>query len=293
MSAAKAAATSIIRKEDEFMHGIERQNAVTGMLADFLAADGIVEKAVRAALESSGNEELANFEGFLEEQRTKVKNLTEGHIGTQRHAKAFISAMKSIRVDIENGTHSTGAGDGVAAGAANGEEEDVKPAPPPNFEEILQNQIEAAKQEASAGYIDMQDEDMMKSIREKLRERAAGDDDDIELEITNEENEASFKCPITYALFERPMKNKVCHHVYSFAGITHHLKSKRRCPVAGCRNDNVTMQQLHECEETKLRVKRFKARAAREKEQRMTQDNDDYLDIDADNMEGAGTTFIE
>lgn len=290
MSAAKAAATGVISKEKDFMHGIERQNAVTGMLADFLAADGIVEKAVRAALESSGDEELANFEGFLEEQRTKVKSLTEGHIGTQRHAKAFISAMKSIKSDIENGTHSTG----TANGADRNGEDDVKPAPPPNFEEILQNQIEAAKQQASVTYIDMQDEDMMKSVREKLRERVTGgDDDDIELEISNEENEASFKCPITQMIFKRPMKNKVCHHVYSYEGITHYLRSKRRCPVAGCRNENVTMQQLHECEETKLRVRRFESRAAREREQRMTQDNDDYLDVDVDNMEGEGTTFIE
>ena len=76
ISAAKTAATIIISKEDELIHGIERQNAVTGMLEDFLADDSIVEKAVRAALESSDDEKLAKFKEILDEQRTKEKNLT-------------------------------------------------------------------------------------------------------------------------------------------------------------------------------------------------------------------------
>lgn len=45
----------------------------------------------------------------------------------------------------------------------------------------------------------------------------------------------ALKCPITQQLYEKPMKNRNCQHVYSQAGIFQALKNKQqaRCPVPG------------------------------------------------------------
>lgn len=284
-------ANKLIQKEQDFKSCIKKQHASTNFLAGYISFDGDVEKAVRGTLEE-GSDEMKDFESFLDNQRSKVKSLTEKHIASMRHVDAFISAVQHVKTEIENGTHNSAAGPSTEDGG----DEDIKPEvhAPPNFEEILRKQVETQKELASASYIDVADEKMMKTVRERLRERTGGnnDDDDVIEELPNKENEARFKCPVLGTIFENPVKNKFCGHTYDLKGIKFYLQTKKGCPVAGCINEKVEMSQLEEDDEMKMKVKRFNLRAEREKRQRLTQD-DDLLDVDNDEMEDGGTTYID
>ena len=95
--------------------------------------------------------------------------------------------------------------------------------------------------------------------------RNVNNDDDIEVMGNGrgaESQAASLMCPVICKLLENPMKNKVCGHIYSLAGLKHLLRNSRRCacPVAGCQNNNVTMEQVEEDVETQFKIRREKRR---------------------------------
>jgi SUMO ligase MMS21 Smc5/6 complex component len=133
---------------------------------------------------------------------------------------------------------------------------------------------------AQAGsQLNIHDEKFCREIRSSLgiKEHASrgkkGDDSDEELEVLrNPAGTQSLKCPITAMLYEEPLRNKVCGHVYSKEGIVQMLRARQtRCPVAGCRNGVVTMEQLEEDMETAMKVKRQRRREETERQQRASQ----------------------
>ncbi len=281
-------AAKLIKKEQEYKSCIHAQHVTTTFLADAIALDGLVEKAIFGTLED-GSAEKEDFKSFLETQRNKAKALTEKHISSTRYVDAFISAVKHVKRDIETGVHSN-------APQVPQDQNGVKAESnaPPDFGDILSRQVEKQKTEDSATYLDMKDEPMMKRLREKLREKVAGDDDDddVQFEVQNTESEAQYKCPMTGKLFEDPVRNKLCGHVYDRRGIIFQLQNKKtHCPFPGCRNQNVTMSQLEDDLEMKMKVERFKKRAERERKQRLTQD--DVFDVEDNEMGDGGTTFID
>ena len=82
-------------------------------------------------------------------------------------------------------------------------------------------------------------------------------------------NVNALKCPVTGMLFNNPVINKVCHHTYDRAGLDQLLRTgKRTCPVPGCANNHLSLSQVEEDEEMKLKVQRHKTREVAQKKQR-------------------------
>jgi hypothetical protein len=94
-------------------------------------------------------------------------------------------------------------------------------------------------------------------------------------------NATALKCPLTGTHYENPVKNSVCGHVYSKEAIEGHLRCSRKCPVAGCNNKNVRLDNLVADVETQLRVRRQKRRVDAERQRNLSQS----LDLDEDDDE--------
>jgi hypothetical protein len=174
------------------------------------------------------------------------------------------------------------------------DEKDVKLSPP-DFEAILQTKIEVHSQTLASSSPPQTHPDTIK-IHEKLRETipqqahgsgvdADDDDDELEIEESNAESSENYKCPITGLLMENPRRNSQCGHYYSLQGIRFHLQKKRACPVPGCRNQRVTMDQLEEDYEFELKIKRFQKRMETEKRMRLTQ-TEDVEEADLNGFQG-------
>ena len=108
-------------------------------------------------------------------------------------------------------------------------------------------------------------------------------DEDEELTVIDKgsrgnKNASALKCPLTGTHYENPVKNIVCGHVYSKEAIEGHLRCSRKCPVAGCNNKNVSLDNLVADVETQLRVRRQKRRVDAERQRNLSQS----LDLDED-----------
>ena len=74
----------------------------------------------------------------------------------------------------------------------------------------------------------------------KNKKRKANDDDDLEV-VNDGLKEGDFKCPITAAFFERPMKHKNCKHRIDENALQslcakgrNEMSGKMKCPHPGC-----------------------------------------------------------
>mmetsp|Transcript_19841 Transcript_19841/g.24471 ORF Transcript_19841/g.24471 Transcript_19841/m.24471 type:complete len:296 (+) Transcript_19841:286-1173(+) len=282
-SAATILATDrILQKEATFQQEIKKIHTHTILLAESLALSGAVESSLQSS-ESSDND-MNDVHNFLNEQRSKLKLLTERHVQSSRDIKAFMDATQEIRKEL------------IANSAAEDAGEN-----PPDYESILNAKVESQKQKQESNMIDIKNEEMMIKVRERLGEKeqssSKNDDDNDELEIMNVgESISDYKCPLTGQFFVNPVKNKVCKHVYELEGIRHHLRMKRHCPVMGCNNNQVTEIQCEPDEEMKMKVRRYKHRVeTKKKKQQASQEYDEEFMDDENEFDdgGNGTTVIE
>ncbi len=267
------------------------------MFGEVIAISGMVETLLHNEDDPNDPENEEN-KNFMHQQRKKLKSITEGHVRARRYVQALVNATKSIKSDLNQGqdNDSTNAEDGEEK--KNGSSSSAK-----DYESILLSKIEIEKHEVEKNSIAIENEEMVRKLREKLNEKIpsanrnnGGDDDEIEVEFTHNNTERALKCPITGVFFDDPVKNKVCGHVYERNAIIRHLRIKSACPVMGCSNYNVTMSQVELDEETKLKVRRLK-RTLEEKRRRDLASQD--YDIDDEEEEygggndGNGLTVIE
>mmetsp|Transcript_9861 Transcript_9861/g.12357 ORF Transcript_9861/g.12357 Transcript_9861/m.12357 type:complete len:261 (+) Transcript_9861:51-833(+) len=116
------------------------------------------------------------------------------------------------------------------------------------------------------------------------------EDEDEEIALVNEAASHQLTCPITATLFSKPMKSKVCGHIFEAAAIKNHIRIKGRsarggpkmaqCPVSGCNNVKLTADELEPDQETVLLVQRHK----RELEMQMQSQVDDEMAEDLTTM---------
>lgn len=279
------AADRIISKEREYVGQIERMQAAALQLAEKISFNGDVQKAL---LDNSDvkvgnkdqNEERKkaneDIEHFLKEQREKVKALSVGNVKRLQDVELFVKALGSIRDDIRTKQDIEG------NESASLEETDAINNPP-DYQLIIKEKMEDLRENAKNNDISedfIYEHRYCRNVRERLgekekkrkprRSRGGYDDEEDELEIIDSntnDNQNSLKCPMTGTLFENPLRNKVCGHVYSKAGFEMMLQTRnRKCPVVGCLNQNVTRAQLEEDYEMEMRVKRYKNRIQREKQ---------------------------
>ena len=245
---------------------------------------------------------------FLDEQRSRLKRHVVANAKRARDVEAFCGAVGAVRDDIRMKRQAAATAqldsDGVDdATATNGilAKFDAKSGDGVDYERTILDQMK----ERTGGDGDGDDGDdeedlqrfqsnaMVRDILERLGEKVQGgakttgeddddDDDDDDLEMVGDasgnNHGADLRCPITTTYFDQPLKNTKCGHVYSKQGIEQHLRGhgrkQRKCPVAGCTNDDVQKSQLVEDVEMAMRVKRFKKKEERQKRAKMSQLDD-------------------
>ena len=249
----------LISKKEEFKRDIMTLDANNKLCASALAHGGLIESAVRNALEEEDPEAWNEFRSFLTEQRGQVKGLTESHIDLNRKVNSFIGAVQEVKQDMISKQQSQ-----------------IDDATPTDYEVVLQTKIELFKQKLDDQAGPVAKELFMVKTKEKLMEHTTNDDDDIQVEMPNQESGAQFKCPVTQLLMVIPMRNSVCGHVYDKEGFKFWLSGRRTktCPISGCTNSAACTSQLEEDVEIQLRLKRFVKRREQEGQNRIKQAQD-------------------
>ena len=124
-----------------------------------------------------------------------------------------------------------------------------------------------AKKRKSLENLDETEDEMPGTIKRKKSRtlKSGGGGNDVKLEV---DDDKQLKCPITGLFFNNPVKNKVCQHIYDRAGLDQMIRAKSKwCPVLGC-NNNLSLSQVEEDEEMKLRVQKHKQNLAAAKKKK-------------------------
>lgn len=186
----------------------------------------------------------STVEGLLDpaqasKYRERVKALSQKNVLHERKVKAFCSSLRKIKNTQE---------------------------PAEDYQQVLSSTIEKEMEAITQNSVEVHQEPKYLDICQELGEVSADNQDD-ELEVLNNESSVNLKCPLSGALLENPVRNKVCKHVYSKQHIMHHLRTDRRCPAVGCGNNLVTAEQLEDDSKTARLVQREKIRQEKERTQ--------------------------
>uniref|UniRef100_A0A7S2EUI2 SP-RING-type domain-containing protein n=1 Tax=Ditylum brightwellii TaxID=49249 RepID=A0A7S2EUI2_9STRA len=284
------AADRVLKKESDYRNGVNRIQVTALLLAERISIKGEVEATLLQTNSSSDNgEQNAEAQDFLKEQRERLKSLCDGNAGRMKGIDDFLRAVADVRENV-----------------LQEEEEGDDGAPPPDYERFILEKIETIRDQRENGHYDdenilQRDEEFGAEVRKRLGEkitqkkrkrgsRANEEDDDDDLEILPDSSTVSLKCPVTGVFFENPLKNKVCGHTYSSAGLDQLIRMrKRNCPIPGCANNQLSREQVEEDVEMEIKVKRYVRRMEQE---RMTQKEEDEEE-DVGGGIGNGMTVIE
>ena len=290
-----------IDKSDEYKKSVKMLQARVQQIADTVRPDGDLAEILRAAAATgSGNDD--SDEAFLSKSYDRLKALGVGNAKRMEDIDNFVDAIKEVKTQVErnskNGNNDAAAAaeGGNVAAEGGGEGAGTTTTPAVDYERAIHDALENIRRvhEQDTRRIPPEEHelsiDIRKALGEKIKKnknttRGGGDvddDDDDELEIVNNRSDDvhALKCPITAMLFDNPVRNKVCGHVYDLAGLKHLLASRKtKCPVSGCANTTLSLTQIEDDEQMKLKVKRHKQREVNEKRNRDLEDdeNDDQV----------------
>ncbi|KAL7536999.1 hypothetical protein ACHAXR_007532 [Thalassiosira sp. AJA248-18] len=271
-----------IDHKDAFERSVKDIHARTKMIAEIMRPDSNIDRMLK---ECDG----ADADDWLMSCHNRLKAIGEGNVKRMNEIEYFVDGVKEVRTEVERRQNEN----------QGGEEEDAV-TDAPDYERSINEAVDRIRQqrENNQSRVAPEDHYMSTEIREALGEkiqkkrsrasRGGDDDDDLEIVQNRVEDARSFKCPITGMFFENPVKNKVCHHTYDRAGLDQLLRAnKHTCPVPGCANKAVTLAQVEEDVEMKLKVKRHKTREEAEKRKRDLEEDDED-----DGQEGGGYTVL-
>ena len=224
------------------------------------------------AMRLGPNQPFENLLGneFTEECREKVKALATDNVAKQRQLGAYVSAIKVV---IEQASHTQ-----------NDEENEDPNTTSNEFKEQMETEYASALQRIENESVEVTQEPTYLRVCRLLGEDQNQEEDD-ELAIVDDgtnDNVNKLKCPLTMTLMEDPVISKVCKHSYSRAAIYQHLRTARvkNCPVPGCINNSMTLNELEDDLETKLLVQRYKKRQSASRKI-----NKGFLDDEEDEFE--------
>ena len=254
---------SIAGRADDYRTGINDIQASARVTAGRLVKNGNIERELLARCLGKENEIEETME-WLSTQRNRLKTLAKSADEQSSEIEKFLHALERVgemeQVESYEAALTTSMAENGQAVAVS---ENV------NYQEICKRLGEAEKTKKARG------------------RRRSSDDDDLEvLPPTQESAQNALVCPITLTLLEKPVRNKLCKHLYSrdaiLTQINFHSRRKGtrcKCPVSGCANENVTKDQLEDDRETEILVRRQK-HLAQSQQSRMSQ-----MAIDADDDE--------
>ena len=227
--------------------------------------------ATGMAMRLARNQQCEGFLGeeFADECREKLKALASDNISKQRQLTAYVSAIKAV---IEQAT------------AVDTENQDPNSNTSNEFKDQMEVEYSRALQTIANESVEITQEPNYLKLCKQLGEDQNQEEDD-ELAIVDNGVGDSFnklKCPLTMALMEDPVRSKVCQHSYSRNAMYQHLRTTKhtKCPVPGCINNKMTMNELEDDTETKMRVRRYKKRESASKKM-----NKGFLDDEEDEFE--------
>ena len=138
-SATILSADRILQKESQYRNNISKLHASTLMLAEVIAISGAVESSLRND-DDPDDPENREMDAFMQEQRSKLKSLTERHVSSSRYIDAFMKATNSIKGDIVQSVVNAAPQDGQGTSSSSSSQES-----PPDYETILQTKLEFEK----------------------------------------------------------------------------------------------------------------------------------------------------
>ena len=268
---------------EHLKHGTIPSNSTTGSSNDNITSNTItatvhpsknVTATIAALLLEDSSGENAEFVADLSEE---VKSIARQHVQQMRDVDVFVEAVRSVANEFE-----------LNHRERQGNENDDFELDVVDYEALINQKISVIASRKQSEYIDVEEEqlyrDVLKCLGEKKkRNRENGDEDEeeeLEMLSDDEQNlddvEKKLKCPITTALMEDAVKNKVCGHVYSRVGVQGMFRSRNfKCPMPGCSNRRITQDQLEDDLQIQEKVKKFKRRRQRYL-QSQADDEDDY-----------------
>ncbi|KAL3797656.1 hypothetical protein HJC23_013488 [Cyclotella cryptica] len=255
-ASALLAATRAIESEDQYRRNVNKLQARTLILADHLIpGDGL-----ETTLDANDDDDVKEF---LLNCRERLKEIAVGNAKRMYEIDYFVEAVKEVKGDVMRRLQQ----------AANVEGEDAV-----DYEAAIHQTIERVRERGENDRIrvPVEQHPMSIELRTRLGEKIKSSEDDDDLEIVNRSDDVhALKCPITGMLYEDPVKNKVCHHTYSRQGLQQLIKNKKTtCPVAGCSNRTLSLQQVEDDEVMTMKVTRFKKREEQEKKKRKLEEED-------------------
>jgi hypothetical protein len=263
-STALHAAQRSIDSSDKYRASVTKLHAHSKMIADFLSPDGRLDKA----LEPSSDPDAAQF---IEGCKRRLKDIAEGNAKRMKEIDVFVSAVTNVKNEMMQKN----------SGGENQEEEAV------DYEAAIHTAMEQIRNNTNTNQ-DLSNHPMVIEVKTALGEKIQ-QDDDLEIIHNSTSDSNAYKCPITGMLFEQPVRNKICGHTYSSAGLSQLLKNKKKsCPIPGCTMNYLAMNMVEEDEEMKMKVKRFKKREEMERKKREMEE-----DMGEEEMGEGGFTLIQ
>jgi Zinc-finger of the MIZ type in Nse subunit len=238
-----------------------------------------------------------NIKEKLDEQKNKIRSIAECNVQQEKYVQAFCHAIQTVRdqmhrtdnvfatsndallpFDFQNAIDGAMAfhgvdDDGNGTTTTNG-------LIPLSEQDKHENESYRAIMHALGDPKPTTQQQLTASGRKKKRRSGGGnggEDDDDEIEVmrnvdTQPANSGAMgaapttnhhqhlKCPISREFMMDAVRNKVCHHIYSRAGIMAHIQQSggrpTKCPVFGCSNRSVAVSQLDDDIETTMNAKR-------------------------------------
>ena len=239
--AVSSAMTKIAAKSDSFY---EDGNTLRATIVQF--AKDINGLDVSAAAKKTAMESL------MDTMRTSLS--------TKHEIDAFLDAMKKLQDE-----------------AANGDFDDCDD----DFLDVVSKALQA--QIAAYGAPDVELDGQFRKMRKVCAPVLGGGDDDsdeeIQIDETQADQEADFKCPITAGLFVDPMISKTCGHTFSKKAVMSyfHKTQPKKCAVFGC-SQLLTQADFKKDKEKEVALKSYKAkmkRAAASQRDAVEMDDDD------------------
>mmetsp|Transcript_12898 Transcript_12898/g.19621 ORF Transcript_12898/g.19621 Transcript_12898/m.19621 type:complete len:284 (+) Transcript_12898:52-903(+) len=249
------------QRRSQYHQALKQVNVKTNFLAEMLKSSTNICTALQD--DPEGME-------FLDNIREEVKGIARENVRRNREIDLFVDSVGVISQELihkyQNGLvdHS----------------QDI-----PEYEQVILNKMVEiqAEKEANGTNLRVEDEEIYRDVIERLGEQVQrnGHESDDELQLVDHgpgaESEQALKCPFSGVLFENPVRNKVCGHVYSKTSIETMFRSRKfSCPVAGCTNRRISRDQLEDHVEMAEKVARYKRRLEAQAAQ---QYDDEDMDI--------------
>ena len=115
---------------------------------------------------------------------------------------------------------------------------------------------------AADNQINVEDNANFKKLSELLKEFAEEDGDEELMALSNEEERIPID-PFSKTEIQNPVKNNTCGHIYDRDQLRQVLEarapnSRQRCPIVGCNNRAVTLEDCSVDHKTKALIQRLK-----------------------------------